>query len=122
MTQMHVRENRQTRRRDLVLRWSVSTNKEREQTISFGVPAGISVKEGVRLSLGEAEPVVIGYSFCGPRMCLATSPLDAKMVAAIKAGQKASASYVLGSKRLMQVDLDLKGFGEAYDYLVQQVS
>jgi invasion protein IalB len=53
---------------------------------------------------------------------LATSPLDAKMVAAIKAGQKASASYVLGSKQLMQVDLDLKSFGEAYDYLVQQIS
>jgi invasion protein IalB len=54
--------------------------------------------------------------------CLATAPFDAKEASAVKASKKASASYVRGSKQLVQVPLDLTGFGEAYDFIVQQVS
>ena len=122
MFQSHVQANQQTNRRRLVLRWRVSINKDREQTQAVVVPAGVSIKEGVRLFFGDAEPTVIGYSFCGPRVCVASAPLDAKAVAAIKATKKASASYVRGSKQLAQVPLDLNGFAQAYDFLTKQLS
>ena len=122
MTQSLVRTNRQTNRRRLVLRWRISIDKEREQTQALIVPTGVSVKEGVRLLLGDAEPIVIGYNICGRRVCVASAPLDAKVVAAVKASEKASASYVRGSKQLAQVQFDLNGFGQAYDFLVKQFS
>jgi invasion protein IalB len=114
--------DKQTNRKRIVMRWAISNNKSHEQTQAVVVPTGVSIKEGVRLFLGEAEPLVIAYSFCGPRVCIGSSPLDAKFLAAIKASKKASASYVLGSKQLVQVPLDLTGFSEAYDYFVQQLA
>lgn len=117
MIQSHVRANKKR----LVLRWTISTNKG-EQTQALIVPAGVSVNEGVRLFLGDAEPIVVAYSVCGQRVCVASAAVDAKTIAAIKASKKASASYVRGSKRLVQVELNLNGFGQAYDFLVQQLS
>ena len=122
MMQSHVQPIKDSNKTRLVLRWAISINKDREQTQAVVVPTGVSTKEGVRLFLGDAAPMVIQYSFCGPRVCLATAPIDARVAAAIKASKKASASYVLGSKKLVQIPLDLNGFAEAYDFLVQQLS
>jgi len=122
MVQSQVQVDKQTNRKSLALRWTISTDEKHEQTLGFMVPTGVSIKEGVRFFLGDADPIVVAYTFCGPRICFASIPLDAKTIAATKASKKASASAVLGSKQLMQVQLDLSGFGEAYDYLVQQLS
>jgi invasion protein IalB len=122
MIQSHVQVDKQNNKRRPILRWTISTNKNHEQTQSMIVPTGVSIKEGTRLFLGDAEPIVIAYSFCGPRVCAASAPFDAKALTAVKASKKASASYVLGSKKLVQVELDLTGFTEAYDFLVKQLS
>ena len=86
------------------------------------MPAGISIKEGIRLFIGDGDPETLGYDICGPRVCIATGPFGADLADSIKGAAKASASYVLGNKQLMQVNFDLAGFAEAYDYLVAQLS
>jgi invasion protein IalB len=122
MMQSAVRPVPQSNKKALVLRWAISIDAKRQLTQTLIVPTGVSPKEGIRLFLGEAEPIVIQYSFCGPRICFASEPLDAKLAASIKASKKVSASYVRGSKKLVQVELDLKGFDEAYEFIVHQVS
>src|SRR5262249_44371642 len=107
MYQSQIQVDKQTNRKSLALRWTISTDEKHEQTMGFMVPSGVSIKEGVRFFLGDAEPVVVAYTFCGPRICVASTSLDAKTIGATKARKKASASYVLGSKQLMQVQLDL---------------
>jgi invasion protein IalB len=96
--------------------------RNNELTQSLTVPAGISIKEGIRLFIGDGDPATFGYDVCGPRVCIARGPFGADLAAALKAADKASASYVVGSKQLMQVEFDLTGFGAAYDYLVSQLS
>jgi invasion protein IalB len=121
MIQSHVQAIAQTNKKRMVLRWAISNSKT-EQKQAVIVPTGVSISEGVRLFLGDAQPLVLGYSFCGPRVCIASAPVDAKTIAALKGDKKASASYVLGSKKLVQIQLDLNGFAEAYDFLVAQLS
>jgi invasion protein IalB len=106
----------------LVLIWSINAGDKKSLTQAVTVPAGISVKEGVRLFIGDAEPVTMPYDVCGPRVCIATGPLDEKFVAIIKSSQKGSASYVQMSKQLLQVNLELTGFADAYDYFLKQLS
>ena len=118
MTQSRIRA--QDKR--LVLLWTISAGDNNELTQSLAVPAGISIKEGIRLFIGDGDPETLGYDVCGPRVCIARSPFAANLAQAIKGANKASASYVLGSKQLMQVEFDLAGFGPAYDYLVAQLS
>jgi invasion protein IalB len=106
----------------LVLVWSISSGEKKGLTQAVTVPAGVSVKEGVRLFIGDAEPLTMPYDICGVRVCVATAPLDDKLVEIIKAAQKASANYVQMSKQLLQVNLELNGFAEAYDYFIKQLS
>jgi len=106
----------------LALLWSISAGDDNALTQSLTVPAGISIKEGIRLFVGDGDPRTLGYDVCGPRVCIARGAFDAALANAIKGATKASASYVLGNKQLMQVNFDLNGFSEAYDYLVAQLS
>jgi len=106
----------------LALMWTISAGDNNELTQSLTVPAGISIKEGIRLFVGDGDPATFGYDVCGPRVCIARGPFGADLATALKAADKASASYVVGSKQLMQVEFDMTGFGAAYDYLVSQLS
>jgi invasion protein IalB len=106
----------------VVLIWSISSGDKKGLTQAVTVPAGVSIKEGVRLFIGDAEPLTMPYDVCGVRVCIASGPLDDKLVGVIKTSQKASASYVQMSKQLLQVNLELTGFADAYDYFVKQLS
>lgn len=106
----------------VVLIWSISSGNKNELIQAVTVPAGVSVKEGVRLFIGDAEPLTMAYDICGARVCIARAPLDDKLVGVIKASQKASASYVQMSKQLLQVNLELTGFADAYDFFLKQLS
>jgi invasion protein IalB len=65
MVQTHVQPIKNSNRKRLMLRWTISINKDREQTQALVVPPGVSIKEGVRLFLGESAPKTIEYTFCG---------------------------------------------------------
>lgn len=118
MTQSRIR----TQDKRLALLWTIAAGDDNQLTQTLAVPAGISIKEGIRLFVGDGDPQTLGYDVCGPRVCLARAPFDASFAETIKGASKASASYVLGSKQLMQVEFDLTGFAAAYDYLVSQLS
>ena len=106
----------------VVLIWSISSGNKNELIQAVTVPAGVSVKEGVRLFIGDAEPLTMAYDICGARVCIAKAPLDDKLVGVMKASQKASASYVQMSKQLLQVNLELTGFADAYDFFLKQLA
>ena len=121
MLQSRLREQN----KGLLLLWSIAANDAKDsKDLMQGVtvPAGVSIKEGIRLFIGDGDPLTLGYDLCGPRVCIARAPFTPELVATIKSSKKASASYVQASKQLVQVDLDLTGFSDAYDYLVAQLS
>src|SRR4051812_28012229 len=45
----------------LIMVWSISSDKDNQLIQSLVVPAGVSIKEGVRVFLGDAEPITIAY-------------------------------------------------------------
>jgi invasion protein IalB len=106
----------------VVLIWSIASDPDKGLIQAVTVPAGVSIKEGVRLFIGDGEPLTLAYDVCGPRYCVASTPLDPKVVASIKSAQKASASYVQSTRKLLQVNIEVTGFSDAYDYFTQQLS
>ena len=106
----------------LALLWTISARADNELGQALTVPVGISIKEGIRVFIGDGDPQIFGYDVCGPRVCIARGDFTPDLALALKGASKASASYVLGSKQLMQVEFDLTGFSEAYDYFVAQLS
>jgi invasion protein IalB len=112
-----VQSRQQARSKQVVVAWSVAKTPKGEVVNSVIVPAGISIPEGVRISVGDQKPSTLGYSICGPRACQATVNLDE---AALASGQMLSVNYVRANKQLVQAQIDLKGYDEAYRYFVDQ--
>jgi invasion protein IalB len=95
---------------------------DKQPASSLLVPTNISIPEGVRFSIGNANPQTTTYTTCGPQWCRADFPVDAGLLKRISSAQKATANFVTGAKKLVQVELDLAQFPEAYGYLAEQSS
>lgn len=112
-----VQSRQQARSKQVVVAWSVAKTPKGDVVNSVIVPAGISIPEGIRISVGDQKPSTLGYSTCGPRACQATVDLDGD---ALASGQMLSVNYVRANKQLVQAQIDLKGYDEAYRYFVEQ--
>jgi invasion protein IalB len=101
--------------------WTISLVDKQVKSLLL-VPAGISIPEGVRVLIGDGPPQTSAYSVCGPRWCTADLPLDAALLKKISGVQKATANFVTAAKKLVQVDLSLDQFPQAYQYFYDQTS
>jgi invasion protein IalB len=99
---------------------AVVRGSKAQQTLALLVPTGVSLKDGVTLTLGD-PPTSLAYNQCGPRVCATSMPLDAKVLTALKGSPKVIANYVLGNKKLVQATIDLATFGDGYTYFASQL-
>ena len=99
---------------------AVIRGSKAQQTLALLAPTGVSLKDGVTLSLGD-PPISLAYSECGPRVCAASMSLDSKLLSALKSVPKVLANYVLGNKKLVQATVDLATFGDGYAYFASQL-
>lgn len=109
------------RTRRPVFTWTISAGEDNALTSILTVPAGVSIPDGVRVVFGNSEPMQIAYSICGPRACVATMPFDAGTLERMRTNEKIGVNYVHANKRLVQAEIDLKGFTDAYNYFVEQI-
>lgn len=109
-------------KRQVVFVWSVSTNPSKQLMNSIMVPPGVSIKEGVRVSVGNKPPTTVPYDVCGARGCIATFPMDAATLQAMSTSPTASSNYVMANRKLQQVQVDLKEFPKAYEYFKSQLT
>jgi len=106
--------------KQLVFAISLTRNKDNSVVSVMTTPTGVSVRDGIRLALDGVEPLQVPFDVCGPRACQARATLDDAFVKRLAAGSKASANFVLANKRMIQTEVDLKGFKAAYAYMVEQ--
>jgi invasion protein IalB len=111
--------SKQTRRP--VFTVTLSATSKAEQNITIAIPTGVSLRDGITLGVGDQAPVPMSFAVCGPRACTATAPLDPKLLSALQGQPKALANYVRANKKLVQVNVDLAGFSDAYAFMTSQV-
>jgi invasion protein IalB len=109
-------------KKQVVFVWSVATNASKQLMNNLMVPASISVKDGIRVSVGAKPPVTVPYDVCAQGRCMATFPMDAATLQAMSTSPAANSNYVLASRKLMQVQVDLKDFPKAYEYFKSQLT
>jgi len=108
--------------KQVLFAWSIVSGADKKLVNVLTTPTGVSLADGIRLSLGQSQPVQIAYSVCGPRSCQATMPLDSALLDRMNGSPKIAVNFVLANKRLVQTELDLKGFSNAYNYLSEQIN
>ncbi|MGQ0741352.1 MAG: invasion associated locus B family protein [Alphaproteobacteria bacterium] len=109
-------------KKQIVFVWVVHTNASRELMNSIQVPAAVSIKEGVRVSIGNKAPVTVPYEVCASGRCVASFNMDGATLQAMSSSQAANANYVMFNRKLQQVQVDLKEFAKAYEYFKGQLT
>ncbi len=108
--------------KQVVFAWTVVAGQDKKLVNVLTTPTGVSLQDGIRLSLGQSEPVQVSYSACGPRICQGTMPLDDALLQRLEGNPKVAVNFVLANKRLVQTEIDLKGFSNAYAYMTDQLN
>jgi invasion protein IalB len=82
--------------------------------ITFVTPLGLSLPQGVRMVINEAEVVQAPYLNCQTSGCVAQSVLSDPAIAAMKAGSVASVTLALMDGQQAAITLSLQGFTAAW--------
>jgi len=109
-------------KKQVVFAWVVATNASKQLMNTVEMPAAVSIKEGVRVSIGNKVPTTVPYDVCVRGRCLATFAMDAATLQAMSTSPTATANYVMYNRKLQQVQIDLKDFAKAYEYFKGQLT
>ncbi len=101
--------------------WVVTTNASKGLSNNLTVPASVSIKEGIRVSIGNKPQISVPYDVCASGRCTGSFPLDAATLQTMSTSPDATATYVLASRKLLQPKVDLKDFPKAYEYFKSQL-
>lgn len=97
----------------VVFSWTIGTDDENRQLMTFQSPTGVAITPGITLKLTKGEKTV-PYTACETGHCLATLPLDANLVREITATPDAQAIIHASDGRDVQINIPTKGFDKAY--------
>ncbi len=110
--------NAKTKKR--VMSMLIRKTKEGKYKIGLQVPQGADLGAGVLLALDASEPVKIAYKVCLNGSCLAEFDLTEDWSGVLGKGKNVTATITGLNKETAPFKLELKGFAEAYAYLLEQ--
>jgi invasion protein IalB len=107
--------------KQVVFVWIIGSTATKELVNNLTVPSAVSIKEGIRVSIGAKPQIMVPYDVCLQGRCVGKFPLDAAVLQTMSSSASATATYVLASRKLMQIQVDLKDFPKAYEYFKSQL-
>ncbi|HSS66676.1 MAG TPA: invasion associated locus B family protein [Gammaproteobacteria bacterium] len=81
------------------------------------VPLGVSLPQGLRISIDGGEAVSFGYSHCNSQGCLGALALSDALIAGMKAGKRAVITFHAGSQQPVSIGISLQGFTAGFSAL-----
>ncbi|MDH3317157.1 MAG: invasion associated locus B family protein [Gammaproteobacteria bacterium] len=81
------------------------------------VPLGVSLRQGLKLSVDSAEPVSFGYSHCNNQGCLGALALSDELIARMRAGKQALITFHSGAQQPVTISVSLQGFTAGFNAL-----
>lgn len=80
-------------------------------------PLGISLPEGVTLSVGDSQLAKLDFMTCRPAGCIAQQKMTDEIIKAFRAGSKATVGVTALNGKKLSVPISLKGFSAAWKRL-----
>jgi len=111
---------RQAKTSQVVLSWRVARTGEGGDVVTILTPTGVSVRDGVTISVAGTDGLVATYNVCGPRACTADFPLDESWREALRRETEFTIAFKPASGDPLTFKSSLKGFAAAYDYYAEQ--
>jgi invasion protein IalB len=107
----------------VVLSWTIAHDANSDTTkLVVRTLTGIDVSQGISVQFDGSKPVTIPYKICMPQFCAAEVPFSDAWLKALKASEKFTVIYKAANGAEVKQEVGLKGFGEAYDFYVSQLT
>lgn len=81
------------------------------------VPLGVSLPQGLEISVDGGQPTRFGYSHCNNQGCLGALALSDALIASMKAGKQALITFHAGSQQPVSISVSLAGFTAGFNAL-----
>jgi invasion protein IalB len=101
------------KRKTMLVSWRIGYNKEQLLVIDLVTPTEVFVGPGVQIIVGAGAPLKLPYVSCGVQGCLSRLPIDAGMMARLRATPTATIAVAGTNRKILQLKLDMTGLSEA---------
>jgi invasion protein IalB len=82
--------------------------------LTFRVPLGVRLRQGVGVSADEGTAQLFSFDFCGPRACWADGVLGDALLRDLKRGKTGRAKLVLFNGQGLVIEFPLAGLNEGF--------
>lgn len=105
-----------------VFSWTIIGGKDGEPSkVLLRTPTGVLLTDGINIGLDGADPVKINYLTCGSQACIAQFDLTEQWLKTLGSYPKVLVSYKSISLKPIRHEIDLKKFGDAYNFYASQL-
>jgi invasion protein IalB len=80
--------------------------------LTFQLPLGVRIRQGVSVSVDEGTPQPLSYDFCGPGGCWADGAVSDTLLRAMKRGKTGRAKVVMFNGQPIVIEFTLAGLPE----------
>jgi invasion protein IalB len=91
-------------------RATITTDKDGKQVLGFTLPYGVALEAGMGLRIGKDPVKVYQYRTCNNVGCIAVTPFDANLAAALKNAGDASVLFAGLDAKPVSVPMSFKGY------------
>ncbi len=89
-------------------------------SLFFHIPLRAFLQPQVALQVDENDPIIVPYNFCDQGGCYAGGKLDEAVTEQFQKGNAAKIVFFNDARQPMALDLSLKGYTKAVNYLTEQ--
>lgn len=104
-----------------IFRWLVAVDRQGEMVNVLSAPLGVSLRPGVELLLGDAEPVAVPFELCGRRWCQARLPMSPQISDPMATGMPVQVTYVNPRGQQIRMEVTVRGYHDAFSYLQSEL-
>jgi invasion protein IalB len=84
-------------------------------------PNGVLLSAGVGLGFGNAKPSSLPFYTCGPKACIAETPLTDDWISALSADAELKITFSMVNAKPVSQGIPLKGFADGFKYFSEQI-
>jgi len=95
---------------NVIARVSITTDKDGKKTMGFILPFGVALEAGMGLRIGKDPVKVYQYRTCNTAGCIATTPYDDTLAAALKNADDAAVMLAGLDGKAVSVPMSFKGY------------
>lgn len=109
-------QNQKTGQRFFAFSWAIVADRNGERKVQLRTPLGVKLAEKINIQFPDLDPLAVDYTVCSNAGCFAEFTFQRIWNNMLSENPSVTISYVLINDRKIDVEMDLAGFSDAYEY------